>query len=66
MLRFAASGEVLALIARAVEAERQCCRFLRFGIVVEPASGPMFLEVSGGPGTTGTFWTRCCARSVRL
>ena len=50
-LRFAASAEVLALIARAVEAERQCCRFLRFGIVVEPAGGPMFLEVSGGPGT---------------
>ena len=31
-LEFAPSGETLALIARAVEAERHCCRFLRFGM----------------------------------
>jgi hypothetical protein len=35
-LEFATSGETLALIARAVEAERHCCRFLRFGMTVEP------------------------------
>jgi hypothetical protein len=35
-LEFAPSGETLALIARAVEAERHCCRFLRFGMTVEP------------------------------
>lgn len=50
-LRFAATAETLSTIARAVDAERQCCRFLRFGITVEPDEGPIFLELSGPPGT---------------
>jgi hypothetical protein len=50
-LRFSAGEEVLAVIARAVEAERQCCRFLRFGITVEPDGGPIVLELTGPPGT---------------
>jgi hypothetical protein len=48
---FAPSGETIALIARAVEAERHCCRFLRFGITVEPNGGPVFLELTGPEGT---------------
>jgi hypothetical protein len=35
-LRLAPTAETLATVARAVEAERHCCRFLRFGITVEP------------------------------
>jgi arsenate reductase len=50
-LRFAAADDTLSTIARAVDAERQCCRFLRFAITVEPDGGPMFLEVTGPPGT---------------
>ena len=50
-LRFAPTGDTLSTIAGAVEAERHCCRFLRFGITVEPDGGPMFLELSGPPGT---------------
>ena len=50
-LRFAPTAETLATIARAVEAERRCCRFLRFGITVEPDGGPVFLELTGPPGT---------------
>jgi hypothetical protein len=50
-LRFAARGDTLSAIARAVEAERHCCRFLRFGVTVEPDGGAMFLELSGPPGT---------------
>lgn len=50
-LRFAASADVLQLIARAVEAERQCCQFLRFTLTVEPAGGPMVLDLTGPPGT---------------
>ena len=48
---FGPSSETIALIARAVEAERHCCRFLRFGITVEPDGGPVFLELTGPPGT---------------
>jgi len=51
ILRFAPTGEILSTIARVVDAERQCCRFLRFDIAVEPDEGPIFLELSGPPGT---------------
>lgn len=51
-LRFAAGEDTLAAIARTIEAERQCCRFLRFWITVEPDGGPMWLELSGPPGTS--------------
>ena len=50
-LEFAPSAETIALLAGAVEAERHCCRFLRFAITVEPDGGPMFLELTGPPGT---------------
>ena len=50
-LRFAPSGETLATIARAVDAERHCCRFLRFAIVIEPDGGPISLELHGPAGT---------------
>ena len=49
-LRFAATGDVLPTLARIVDAERQCCRFLRFAITVEPDGGPIGLEVTGPAG----------------
>ncbi len=50
-LRFASARDTLCLVARAVEAERECCRFLRFQIVVEPDGGPIWLELTGPSGT---------------
>lgn len=50
-LRFPAGPDTLEAITRAVEAERACCRFLRFSITVEPEGGPMTLELTGPPGT---------------
>jgi hypothetical protein len=50
-LRFAPSGETLATIARAVEAERHCCRFLRFTVTVAPDEGPLTLDLTGPHGT---------------
>lgn len=50
-LRFAATGDTLAAVARTVDAERHCCRFLRFTVTVEPDEGPIVLELSGPPGT---------------
>jgi hypothetical protein len=50
-LEFAPAGETLAALARVVDAERQCCRFLRFRITVEPDNGPIALEMTGPPGT---------------
>jgi len=50
-LEFAASGDVLALAARVISAERLCCRFLRFHVTVEPDEGPVRLDLTGPPGT---------------
>jgi hypothetical protein len=50
-VRFPAGSEVLAAIAGVADAERQCCRFLRFGITVEPDGGPISLDLSGPEGT---------------
>lgn len=49
-LRFAASRDLLQALATAIDAERQCCRFLRFDLTVEPDAGPLVLTLSGPPG----------------
>jgi hypothetical protein len=50
-LRFAATDDVLVTIAQTIDAERQCCRFLRFRLTVEPDGGPISLELTGPQGT---------------
>jgi hypothetical protein len=50
---FVPAAETIALIARTVEAERHCCRFLRFRMTVEPDGGPLVLDLTGPTGTRG-------------
>jgi hypothetical protein len=50
-LRFTPSGETLSKITQAVDAERHCCRFLRFTITVEPDEGQFTLDLTGPHGT---------------
>lgn len=50
-LHFAPDDDALFTIARAVNAERQCCRFLRFRVTVEADGGPISLELTGPAGT---------------
>ena len=50
-LQFAAESDMLSAISRAVNAERQCCRFLRFTITVEPDDGPISVDLTGPVGT---------------
>ena len=50
-LRFAPSGDTLAKIAAAVDAERHCCRFLRFIFTIEPDEGQFTLDLTGPQGT---------------
>lgn len=50
-VRFAADDETFATIAKVVDAERRCCRFLQFVITVAPDGGAISLELSGPPGT---------------
>jgi hypothetical protein len=48
--RFPASTETVTTIARAIDAERRCCRFLQFTVTVAPDEGPISLELTGPPG----------------
>lgn len=50
-IRFSFGSDAFSAVARTVDAERQCCRFLRFEIVVEPDGGAVGLSLSGPPGT---------------
>ena len=50
-VRFSPEDDTLGAIARVVDAERRCCRFLHFVITVEPDGGPISLELSGPAGT---------------
>jgi hypothetical protein len=50
-LRFEATSDTLQQITAVIDAERQCCRFLRFQLTVEPDEGPIWLAVSGPSGT---------------
>ena len=48
---FAPSSEVLTAAVQTIDAERQCCKFLKFELTVEPDGGRMWLEITGPPGT---------------
>ena len=50
-IRFSFPSDALSALAATLDAERQCCRFLRFTIIVEPDCGPIELLLSGPPGT---------------
>ena len=49
--KFHPDSDVLASIVRMIDAERQCCQFLRFELTIEAAGGPVVLEVTGPPGS---------------
>jgi hypothetical protein len=50
-MRLRLPADALSAVLQTVEAERQCCGFLRFDIMVEPDGGPIWLEVAGPSGT---------------
>jgi len=46
-----ASSDVLSSIVRMIDAERQCCQFLRFQLTVEASGGHVVLDVTGPAGS---------------
>jgi len=50
-LRFAAEPDRLATLAAFIDLEYRCCAFLCFRLTVEPGGGPIWLELTGPPGT---------------
>src|SRR5260221_6736407 len=49
--RFASDDSLLADLFMLIQLEHQCCPFLRFSLVVEAGDGPVWLELTGPPGT---------------
>jgi hypothetical protein len=49
--RFYKTKGLLTEVASVIEAERECCRFLKFGLTLEPDGGPLLMEVTGPEGT---------------
>ena len=48
---FTPDDGLIPAIAAMIDAERRCCRFLRFMLTAEPGEGSLTLEVTGPPGT---------------
>jgi len=48
--RFQPTSEILPLLSRRVDLERQCCPFLTFKITAEAGNQPICLEVTGPDG----------------
>jgi hypothetical protein len=51
-LTFAAASDTLQQIALVIDAERQCCRWLRFDLHVPSAGGAIVLTLSGPDGAS--------------
>jgi hypothetical protein len=50
-LRYSPEQGTLALLGEFIQLESQCCPFLHFRLTVEPGGGPVWLELTGPPGT---------------
>jgi hypothetical protein len=50
-LRYSSEQGTLAFLGEFIQLESQCCPFLRFQLTVEPGGGPVWLELTGPPGT---------------
>ncbi len=50
-LRLKFPSDALSAILATVDAERQCCGFLRFENTIEPDGGPIWVNLAGPPGT---------------
>lgn len=48
--RFPSDTNWISELAQLIAFERECCPFLRFNLRVEPANGPLWLELSGPAG----------------
>jgi hypothetical protein len=49
--RFTPVDGLIPALAAMIDSERRCCRFLEFVLTVEAGEGPVWLAVTGPPGT---------------
>jgi len=49
--RFPSDDSLLGDLFTLIQLEHQCCSFLKFSLIVEAGNGPVWLELTGPPGT---------------
>lgn len=49
--RFPSTADWITQLADLITVERKCCPFLLFDLRLEPANGPIWLELTGPEGT---------------
>jgi hypothetical protein len=61
--QFRSQDALFARLGAVIDAERQCCRFLRFHLMADPDGGMVTLEVTGPIGTAQFLdsWVRISA-----
>jgi len=59
--RFLSGADLFTRLGAVIDAERQCCRFLRFAIDADPALGSVTVDVTG-PAGTADFLERWISR----
>jgi hypothetical protein len=58
--RVPGDGKWIAIIAKMIVVERECCRFLTFELVAQPNMGPVIVRVAGPAGTKEFLKTVLC------
>jgi hypothetical protein len=51
IFHLAGDGNRMKIICNLIEAERQCCPFLKFELTAQPNMGPLVLAITGPVGT---------------
>ena len=57
---FRVDGKWIAIIAKMIVAERECCPFLTFELVAQPNMWPVIVRVTGPAGTKDFLKTIFC------
>jgi len=58
--RVPGDGKWIAIIAKMIVAERECCPFLTFELVAQPSMGPVIVRVTGPAGAKDFLKTVLC------
>jgi hypothetical protein len=58
--RVPGDGKWVAIIAKMIVAERECCPFLTFEFVAQPSMGPVIVRVTGPAGAKELLKTVLC------
>jgi hypothetical protein len=64
--RVPGDGKWIAVIAKMIVAERECCPFLTFELVAQPNMGPVIVPVAGPADTKKLLKTALCKADASI